>query len=271
VSALAAVVLGATPAHAYLTETDRQTDFTAFTLQQNQLRLGVFEVEYGILDSLMGGTYTAPWVLWVVLQDPSVNAYAKWKFLDLGRFAMSARATAFYFDLDDVDLGDASDEGAFRTTIIPLTLAGSYIFDDHWTLSSEAIWVQSFVSGDATVDDMEAWGSGAQNNFQLTLNGEYRLSRVTALNLIVRWAPYVGNANTQANAQIDDATTADVEASVQFDELNNSWLIQPGVTFSWEYINIQVGVGYGDLFIPALRIVGADKTIVPDLAIFARF
>jgi hypothetical protein len=271
VSLLLGVVLWTAPAHAYLTETDRQTDFTAFTLQQNQVRLGIFEAEYGIFDSLMVGTYTAPWVLWVVEQDPALNAYAKWKFLHLGRFAMSARGTMFYFDLDDVDYGDFANEGSFRATIIPLTLAASYIIDDTWTASMEGIWVQTFIGGDVTSDDIQAFGSGAQDNFQVTLNGELRISRVTAFNLLVRFAPFVSNATINSTADVDAATTADLEASVQFDELENSWLIQPGVTFSWEWLNIQVGVGYGDLFIPGLRIIAPDKTIVPDLAVYARF
>ncbi len=259
------------PAHAYHTLADRQTDFTAFTLRQNQFRVGIFETEYGILDSLMVGTYNAPWVLWVVFQDPALSAYAKWKFLHLGRFAMSARGTLFYFDLSDVDLGDVADEGSFRATIIPLTLAASYIIDERWTVSSEAIWVQTFLGGDVTSDDVQALGSGAQDNFQLTLNGEFRISRVTALNLLVRWAPYVSNANINSTAQVDAATSGDLEASVRFDELENSWLIQPGVTFSWQWLNVQAAVGYGDLFIPGLRVVAPDKTIVPDLAVYARF
>jgi hypothetical protein len=271
VSLLLAVVLWTAPAHAYHTETDRQTDFSAFTLQQKQFRLGIFETEYGIFDSLMVGTYNAPWLLWVVLQDPALSAYAKWKFLDVGHFAMSARGTLFFFDLDDFDFGESADEGSFRATIVPLTLAASYVLDETWTVSMEGIWVQTFIGGDVTSDDIQALGSGAQNNFQLTLNGEYRLSRVTALNLLVRWAPFVSNANVNSTADVDAATTAELEASVRFDELENSWLIQPGVTFSWEWLNVQAAVGYGDLFIPGLRVVAPDKTIVPDLAVYARF
>ncbi len=270
-SALATVVSWTAPAHAYHTEVDRQTDFSAFTLRQNQFRVGIFEAEYGILNSLMVGVYNAPWVLWVVLQRPALSAYAKWKFLDTGRFAMSARGTLFYFDVDELSLGDVADEGSFRATIIPLTLAASYVVDDTWTVNAEGIWVQTFLGGDVTTDDVQALGSGAQNNLQFTLSGEYRLTRVTALNLIGRWAPVVSNANINSTAEVDAATSGDLEASIRFDELANSWLVQAGVTFSWEWINVQAALGYGDLFIPGLRVVAPDKTLVPDLAVYARF
>lgn len=259
------------PASAYHTEEDRQTDYSAFTLQQNQLRLGLFEIDYGIFDSLMVGTYTLPWAAWIVFGDPAADLFVKWRFLEIDRLSLAASARGFYFDLNDVTIGDAVDEGAFQAIVVPLILAGSYVFDDTWTLSSEAIWVQTFIEADATAGETQAFGAAAQNNLQFTVSVEYRLTRVTAFNLIGRWAPLVTDAHIDSDADVSEGTTANIEASIDAEELRNSFLFQGGVTFSWEILNIKANVGYGDLFLPATYIIAPRKTIVPSVDVYARF
>ncbi len=273
-AAVGASVVWSGTAHAYHTEKDRRTDFTAFTLQGGQVRLGLFQTEYGITDRLMVGTYTLPWFAFIVVDGFMPSAYVKWNFLRVGPFAMSGRLTYFLADFDSIDLGDVADEGAFKLNEFVGTLGASYILNDSWQINAEALWVQSFVSATATQSDVgetEAFGAGAQNNLQFSGGFEWRLSRVTALTFVARWAPIVTDTKVTATVPVDEATTADVEGQLLTSEASNAWLVQPGVALSWATFNLQVGVGYGDLFLPGMRLVAPQKTIVPDLGIFFRF
>ncbi len=265
------LVLWTGPAFAYHTEEDRQTDYSAFTLQQNQFRLGLFQLDYGIWDSFMVGTYTAPWVAWIFLGGPTGDVYAKWKFLEVGKFSLAAQGTFFYWDVDDADFGDFTDEGAFRAIVVPFELTGSYVFDDTWTLNAQGIWVQTWIDADATAGESQAFGAAAQNNLQFTVSAEYRLTRVTAFNLLGRWAPFVSDAHISSDATVDEATTANLQGTIDAEDLRNSFLFQGGVTFSWQWLNIKLNCGYGDLFLPGMHIIAPKKTIVPDVDIYARF
>jgi len=258
-------------AQAYNTEKDRQTDFSAYTLQQNQYRLGLFQLEYGVLDSLMVGTYTLPWLIMPVTQSPSFDLYSKWKFIDIDSWAASIKGTVFYFDVNGFSSGTI-DDGVFRATIVPLSLMLSHVFNDEWTGSFESAWVQTFISGAVdTSSEASAFGAGAQSNFQVALTGEYRVNHVLALNFLGRWVPYVTEARVSSNVSVNDATEVQITADLSAEDLINAWQLQTGVTFSWKTFNLQMGVGYGNVFIPGLRIVGPSKFILPDFDLYFRF
>jgi len=258
-------------AHAYHTEEDRQSDFSAYTLKQNQFRLGLFQQEYGILDSWMVGTYTVPWLLMPITQSPSFDLYSKWKFIDIGGWAAAVRATVFYFNVTDFQAGSI-ESGDFRATVVPLSLMLSHVFDEEWTASFETVWVQTSISGAVdSSSDASAFGAGAQSNFQLAATGEYRINKVVAVNLIGRFVPFVTDARISSNVSVDEATEVAITADVSAEDLRNAWQIQSGLTLSWKTFNLQFGAGYGNLFIPGVRLVGAIKTVMPDFDFYFRF
>lgn len=262
-----------TPAYADHTELDRQTEVSAFTLQQEQLRLGLFKLEYGIFDAWSVGTYTAPWLLIPVTQSMAGDVYTKVKLLDVGRTAVSARAGVFYFDVNDFSRGDIED-GDFNATIFPLTAAVSYRADRAWTISSEVTWVQSLLSGDvSSTGDATALGAGAQNNLQFSLSAEWRVSRHVAINLLGRVAAYVAPAVLHTNATVDDSTTAELEAEITAEDAIGAWMLQPGVTYSKGTFNLRVGLGGGYLFVPGILLVSAQPFPgpLPDFDIYWRF
>ena len=84
---------------------------------------------------------------------------------------------------------------------------------------------------------------------------EWRLSRVTAFSLFIRWAPYVSDSVLQEDINIDDNTGGTIEAKISTDALKNAWAIIPGFVFSWAHANLKLGGGYGDWFLPRIGLV----------------
>lgn len=255
---------------------NRQSDFSAFNMNRGELRLGLFQEEYAIFDQWAVGTYLAPWILMPILQGPILNAYTKVELLDIGprdhdRFALAVRANLLWADVSTAGLQGVED-GAFKGTVLPITLDGSWVFDDVWTVTAESTFVQTWLSGDVdAVGEASALGAVAQRNFQVAAIGEARLGKHVALNLIMRWAPWIQDLRVQSQAQVDESTSTEIDAQVQAAASGRAWLIQPGVTCSWGTFHLQVGVGYGNLFLPGIRVVSAAQTVVPDLDLYFRF
>lgn len=269
---LIAAWAGITPGTALAnhTEKDRQTEVSAFTLQAQQAKLGLFKLEYGILDRWMVGTYTLPWVLMPILQGPVLNLYTKVRLLDVGQFHLAGRLGFFYANIHDIDSSSVED-GSFRGTIIPVTAQGSYVFSKRWTASAELTWVQTIAHGDAeSPSESSVGGALGQSSFQTALSGEYRFDKHAALNLLVRFAPYVQPLQLTTDASVGTDTAVVLQAEVESDN-QNAFLIQTGVTFSWGIWNLRAGVGYGNIFIPGPQLVTAIRTVVPDLDFYVRF
>lgn len=267
----ASSALWSTESLAYHTDEDRQTDFSAYTLQQGQLRLGLFQQEVGIFDWWTVGTYTAPWILNPIARSFNGSLYTKLKFVDTGKFALAFRPTAFYLSFHDLSMGDLED-GEFEALVLPLILTGSYVINDDWSASAEATWVQTVAGGDAeAVEDSSALGAIAQSNLQFALYGEYRISRVVAVNMIGRYVPFTLPVNISGSSEVDETTSLTFDADAEDSGVKNAWLLQAGMAFSWKTFNFHFGVGYGNFILPGARIVGAQKIIVPDFDIFWRF
>ncbi len=269
--ALPFLLLGSLVAFAYHTETERQTDFSADTLPEGMSRLGLFALERGVHDRWTIGTYTLPWLIMPFTQAPSLNVYTKVKLIETGKFAASIRGSYFYVRLVDVEIS-GFEQTTLKASVIPTTGAATYRFTEQFSSTLEGAWVQMILSGDLeSTSDSSALGAGAQSNLQFAWNSEYRLNSVTALNLVTRWVPYVTPARVNTTAEVDSATSAEIEIDASAKAVQNAWQIQPSVTFSWKIFNLQFGLGYGNFMFPGLKIVGAQKVFMPDLDFYFRF
>jgi hypothetical protein len=266
----ACVALSPKIARADHTEVDRQTEVSAFTLQAQQARIGLFKIEYGILDRWMVGTYTLPWILMPILKGPVLNLNTKLRFLDVGPWHLAGRLGYFYANVHELE-SSSVDDGSFRGGILPVTLQSSFVFSPRWTASGELTWVQAFVHADAeSPSESSVGGAVGVSNFQVALSAEYRFSQHVALNLLTRYAPYVQPLQLTTDVQVGTDTEVQVQAEVESDN-TNAFLVQAGVTFSWGIWNLRAGVGYGNVFIPGPQLVAAYRTIVPDFDFYVRF
>lgn len=257
-------------AQAYHTDKDRIIDFTAYTLNQNQARLGIFSLEYGIIDQIMVGTYTVPWIAYAVTGKTMVNGFIKVQPLKIGKLAMSLRGTVFYINAQDITILDIFEHGNVKATFLPITAAASYAFNDTWGLTLEGTFVKVFGNADANIQDSDFKGSGAQDNIQLATQIEWRVSRVVALTLRGRWVPWASAAALESTVTLDAGGQLEVSAAATM-PITNAWAVIPGVALSWGVFNLEVGLGYGNIFLPGIGLVTGNKYPAPELDIYARF
>lgn len=271
-----AVTLIAPAAHADFTAEQRQSDLSAFNMNQGEIRLGLFQEEYAIFDQWAVGVYLAPWIMMPIVRSPVISAYTKVEILDIGprdhdRFALAFKANFLLADVSNFHISGI-EEDEFKATILPLSVIGSYVFDEVWTASLETKFVQTWLGGNVeSVESGEVAGVSARRSVQVAAFGEMRLSPHVALNLVVRYAPWVEPLQVQSEVTTSDGGTTTIRAQVAADASGKAWLVQPGVSCSWGLFNIQAGVGYGYLFAPSVQLVSDIQTVVPDLDVYFRF
>lgn len=267
---LAALATLAPPARAYHTESQRLVDWTAYTLERNEWRVGILDAEYGIVDQLMVGTYLAPWVLFAATGKTVVNGYIKGRPLTVGPFTASLRANVFYVNAEDIHIPEIIENGNVDGTFLPLSVAASYAFNNDWGLSLEGTYVKIFADAADNTVDANFSGSGAHDNVQIAGQLEWRLTRVTALTLRGRWVPWASPTAIETEATLEAGGRVTVEAAATT-PIDNAWQVVPGVAFSWEVLNLHLGMGYGNIFLPGVGLVTGFKYPVPEFNLYFRF
>jgi hypothetical protein len=241
------------------------SDETAYTLRDGEWRVGLWKAEYGILDSLDLSTYIWPWFLGLA------HLHAKWEFWSNESWSFALRAGFFFVDLTRFEAlrEQTSDAHLF---VAPFEGLLSYRFDDDWSLGGGLVFTKVAVRG--SFDAEEFHGTAAVTNLQLHSTLEWRLSKVTALLLHLRWLAYqTVSSSTRAVWRPDDATTVELIGRIESDGLDvqNAWSTLLAVHFSWEVFNLRLGVGYGNYSIPGLNFVIPTKTPIPEIDLYWRW
>jgi hypothetical protein len=256
--------LAARPAAAYHTKDQHITDESAYTLRQKDFRVGIWKLQYGIIDQVTAGTYIWPWVLRVS------NLHAKWRFWHNDTWAFSAFAGFYHFDTKTLDKVD-EDTGNATVDVVPFELASSYRFDDRFTLTLAPVWTTVVLKGTLHDDDLKGAGEGAVNNFQLTATFEWRLSKVTAFLFHGRYL-VVQRAHAQGDVILhpDEFTTIEVHAAGKTDAIDfrNAGSLVISSVFSWEHFNLRTGLSFGNYNVPGVNFVLGQFLVIPDLDLY---
>ena len=281
---LVAVVLGVTSgalglnpssARAYHTYKTRLLDSTAYSLHRREVRLGLMELGYGIIDQLQVTTYTMPWILGMIFQDVAPNLELKSTFYDRKRLALSASFGFVEGRVEQIDFSaDPPESTKINYLVIPMGVASSVRINSWVSTHFGGQFTFTDVIGDAEPGGNDVDGAAVINLLQLWGMLEWRISRVTALTLTVRWLPYVSDTVVRGNLEIDPNTGAIIGIEVEIFDLTNAFAVTPGFVFSWDRANIRLGVGYGDFFLEGVGLVvpgSAFHNISPELDIFVRF
>ncbi len=257
------------PAAAYHTPTERVTDESAYTLNRRELRIGLWKIEYGLLDSLTVGTYPLIWLFKVA------NLSAKYEYAFSPRWSVAARLSLARLDLQR--LNEESPPAALYT--IPFELWGSHRLGDSVSLSAGAIFSKVGVSGategeaqDGVDNSLE--GAAAVTNLQLAGTLEWRLTRVTALQLHGRWLAYQDTtASSTITLHPDEYTTVEVVAAAESDAVDvaNAFSVVPSFVFSWQTFRLRLGLGYGNFNVPVINFVVPVRSVIPELDLYWRW
>jgi hypothetical protein len=263
-SACALCLLVPWEASAYHTKEQRITDESAYTLRHKDFRVGLWKVQYGIIDSVMAGTYLWPWVFRVS------NLHAKWRYWQNDDWAFSVAAGIFHLDTKSFKEFD-DNTGNATITVFPFELAASYRFDDRYTLSLAPIWTTVVLRGTLDNDDLRGAGEGAVNNFQLTATFEWRLTQVTAFLFHGRYlVAQTAHAQGDVVLRPDEFTTIEVHAAGTTDEINfrRAGSLIVSSVFSWETFNLRFGASLGNYNVPGVNFVVGDFLFMPELDLY---
>ena len=262
-------------ARAYHTYKTRLLDTSAYSLHRRELRLGLMQLGYGIIDQLQVTTYTMPWFLGVILEDFAPNLELKSTFYDRRRLALSASVGVVEGQTTQVSGdGESLTTKKVRYLIVPLNLASSVRINSRVSTHLGAQFTGTRVLGSKQPTDNEIRGATAVNLLQLWGMFEWRLSRVTAFTLTVRWVPWASDTVVRGDLVVDPNTGAVLGLEVEVFDLTNAFAIIPGFVFSWKRANLRVGAGYGDFFLEGLGLLIPGSTlrnISPELDVFVRF
>jgi hypothetical protein len=259
-------------ARAYHTSQERILDNTAYSLHRREVRLGLMQLGYGILDQLQITTYTFPWILGAIFQEVAPNLELKSTFYDERKLALSA---AVGFVTSTIQ---QTEDTKVRYFLVPVGVTSSVRINSDVSVHTGGIFTATQFTGDTQPGGIEIEGAVVANLLQLTGTFEWRLSRVAAFTFNARFTPYVSKAVFHGSIGIDDNTSGTIEVEQSLDDLKNTWAIVPGFLFSWERANLKLGVGYGDLFLPGIGLVvpgafpspGIPSPIL-DFDVFVRF
>ncbi len=254
-------VLSASSASAYHSDTEFVTADTAYTLRENEWKIGLWSVEYGAWGVLDVGTYWAPWFVNIF----SLNL--KYKFWSNEDWAVAARLGFVRWDLSTL-----SADATAIFSIIPVELLGSYRISENWRTSASLLYTQVAVEGDFESDDYQ--GAAAVSNLQLTSTTEWRLSQVWALYGRVNFLAYqVAKATADATFQPDEFTDVQVVGGAKTDavDVQNAVSLVVGFSASWEIFNFRMGAGYGNYVVPAVNFVLPSKSPIVELDMYWRW
>jgi len=279
VAVLVAVAGGGTAlvpnsASAYHSYNVRLLDGTADSLKRRQFRLGLFKLSYGVFDFFQVSTYTAPWLLGVVLEDLAPNIEFKSTFFRRGRLSLSG---SLGFITGTVEQVVGLDTSRFRYYVVPVSLASSVRVNR--MVSTHLGGTYTAVQGDANtgLGSSEVGGSAVVDLLQLWGMVEWRISKVVAFTFTVRWTPWVSDTIVRGKFEGELGNPEiGVQIELEFVDLTNAFAAIPGFVFSWERANIRLGVGYGDLFTGFVGfplVVPRDflKGVAPEFDVFVRF
>ena len=258
--------LAPSSAHAYHTYKERLLNTTAYSLHRREVRLGLMQLSYGIIDQLQVTTYTMPWLLGVIFQDVAPNLELKSTFFDRKRLALSVSAGFLMGTIAQ------SDDTKVRYFLMPVAVGASVRINTDVSVHLGTMFTTVTGGADAQPGGDQIEGALVIDFLQLWGMAEWRLSRVVAFTFTVRWVPYVSNA--VVNGSLDGNPSIDLQLAVSADELRNAFAVVPGFVFSWERANIRLGVGYSSFFVDGFYVVvpgEALRNVSPEFDVFVRF
>ncbi|MBH24256.1 MAG: hypothetical protein CMH57_07365 [Myxococcales bacterium] len=252
----------ATPAAAEHTADEQITDSTAYTLRDGEARVGLWKVEYGLLDRLDLGTYTWPWLAKIA------SLSGKYEWYRSESWSVANKLSVLRLDLQD--WSEESEPAVFQ--VVPVEMGVSYRFNESWTLSVEGIYTNVSAEGSYNEDDLN--GAAAVTNFQWTSTVEWRWTETLAVLLHLRSLAFQGTSGSGSSVTMPDAyTTVEVYGEAQSDVLDvegasSATLI---LHWAWSTFNLRVGLGYGNWSLPGVNFVLPEKTYIPEFDLFWRW
>ena len=257
-------------ASAYQEKGEERVDYTAYTLRPWELSLGPFKAEAGIPGGLMLGTYVPTWAFGPLVGVTIPTGFVKLRDPFRGPVTASARVGVVYFDGATL-AAEATQNNGSKAGLLVLPLEAAVSARYHRYVSQSLLLTYVFVSaGGKEASDTSIRGAAGVSNLSISTMREVRLTRVLALTLLARLMVHQGNARVTAHFS-EGSTTIDADLGARPRRHEFVACAIPGVAFSWEYVNLHLGLGYGNWWLPIVDLPLTTPQIVPDLSFYVRF
>ncbi|HTU63673.1 MAG TPA: hypothetical protein VMF89_34655 [Polyangiales bacterium] len=250
-------------------------DFTAYTLRQNELSIGIGAAAWGVIDEITVGTCVPLWFAFPFVDAPIASGYLKVRDWFHGPLAASLRAAVAYLPpgVFSSALSTAQTTTRVGFVVVPIELSLSLRANDSFSQSLQVSWVYVGANGSRARDariDLRIGGVSAVTSLSLHLLSELRLSPLVALTM--RESILLGSGDLLVSGQLERGGTR-VDADLGATQLYNGVVanVIPGIAFSWSNINLHVGVGVGTNWLPFLGLPIRSITVVPDADFYVRF
>jgi hypothetical protein len=122
------------------------------------------------------------------------------------------------------------------------------------------------------VQDQEIAGTALTRVLQVVAQAQYQLTAAVAIYAEGFLQVWSQNLGVDATDQVDKQTTVQVQGEASSSNTALPFLALAGVHFMWGPVNLSLGGGYGNIFVPRLGATAkAYKGFVPDLDFYVRF
>jgi len=238
-----------------------RTDYTAYTRPKGRVAAGPLKLELGIVDEVMVGTYVAPWLAFPWLDVPVPSAYLKIRSYWEGPFTLALRGGITYLDATALaHLADETAQGSAMSYVAEVD--GSYKIDDQFSVSLGLDWARVQALGSAGDQTTSVEGASTAHTYSLRALGEWRLTDVVAVTLLLRYLIYQSPISADATTETPAVT---VTESMSAESTNQKrFAAVPGVSFSWTHWELGAGVGYGVFILPVVGLASAKAWPVVD-------
>jgi hypothetical protein len=237
-----------------------RTDYTAYTRPRGRLAVGPLKIEHGIIDEIMVGTVVPPWLAFPWLGVPVPNAYLKLRSSWWDPVTLSFRGALAF--IDGRAIAELADENASASAISTTAdIDVSWRIDARYSVSVGFDYAHLHAVGDTTYEATSVEGASVAHTYSARVFGEWRLTRVFALSLLVRYLIHQSPVRVRNDSQ-GGAITVSGDLSAE-STLRKRWTVVPGVSFLWPRWELCAGVGYGVFYLPMLGL--ASGKALPDV------
>jgi hypothetical protein len=245
-----------------------RTDYTAYTRPRGRMAVGPLKVEQGIIDEIMIGTVVPPWLAFPWLKVPIPNAYLKLRTSWWDPVTLCVRSSIAYVHAKAIQ--ELSDEPANASAIsVTADIDASWRIDDRWAVSVAFDYAHVNAVGDSNDQATSIEGASTAHTGSVRAFGEWRLTRVVALSLLLRYLVFQSPVHVHGTSQTDSGTvSSDLSAESSF---AIPITVVPGVSFVWTRWELSAGIGYGVVYLPVLGLASTKAWPVVDLGFAYRF
>lgn len=238
-------------------------DATGYLLPGRTAELGLFYMGYGITDWLNVGTQPAMWLLGPLFGGRSGNLGIKLG-LPITRWVnVGLEVNATWLSIEE-------GEGRTRGVVIPATLGTSLNATPNQNYSLAARYIAAEGGNQTSLDAQEIEGAALTRLVQLIGEARYRFTDSFALYSRGYYQVWEEALNVDGEADVNEDTSVEVEGEAAAVG-PRPWAVILGTHLHWGAINLRLGVGYGNFFVPSITFSLPKKRFFPDLNFYARF